>query len=46
METETRTTCTKERNRTKRRTSAANEMKTQKETNEPIGIEKLQENNK
>jgi len=46
MENETRTTCTKERNRTEWRTSAANERKQQKETIEPIDIGKLQENNK
>jgi len=46
METETRTTCTMERNQTKQRTSAANERKQQKETIELIEIEKIQENNK
>ena len=46
METKTRTPCTMERNRTKCKTSATNERKQQKETIEPIEIEKLQENNK
>jgi len=46
MKTETRTTCTMERNRTTCKKSAANERKQQKETIESIEIEKLQENNK